>query len=262
MRSPRLVPKTALAAVLAASAIALAAADPSKDDGGLALFHKMQAALGGADKIAAIQDFEQQQRAVAINGNTGERMGEVIKRTRFVRPSSVRVDQVGPGSTYVLYFDGKSGWEVLPGATAAIPLEGGELEFAQGYVRGYRLNVWLADRNPIWKVSSPSDRVVRISDGDVSHQLDFVLDAAFLPAKTASITLSDPAHPVPSEEVVSEWETIAGVRLPRKSRFYRAGHLVAEGTAEQTKINQGLKLEDLSAKPADFKPVLMPAAKR
>src|SRR4030095_5990122 len=89
-------------------------------DDGLQLFHKMQKALGGADKIAAIREFEQQVRAQSWNGNTGRLIGDVTKRTRWIRPNYLRVDQVGPGSTYVLYFDGKSGWEILPGTQNVI----------------------------------------------------------------------------------------------------------------------------------------------
>src|SRR5262249_12627020 len=65
-------------------------------DEGPQLFHKMQAALGGADKIAAIRDFEQLVRADAIDGNTGLSLGAVRKRTRWIRPNLVRVDQIGP----------------------------------------------------------------------------------------------------------------------------------------------------------------------
>jgi len=77
---------------------------------GLPLFRKMQDALGGADRIAAIRDFEQEVRAESWNGNTGQSMGEVRKRTRWIRPNYLRVDQIGPGSTYVLYCDGATGW--------------------------------------------------------------------------------------------------------------------------------------------------------
>src|SRR5438067_9129446 len=104
---------------------------------GLRLFHKMQEALGGAKRIAAIRDFEQSVRAESWNGNTGQSLGEVRKRTRWIRPSYLRVDQVGPGSTYVLYFDGASGWEILPGTQRFTELAGGELQFAQKYVRDF-----------------------------------------------------------------------------------------------------------------------------
>jgi hypothetical protein len=64
------------------------------------LFHKMQSALGGRDKIAAIQDFEQCVCADAWD-DEGKLFGEVYKRTRWIRPNVLRLDQVGPGDSYV-----------------------------------------------------------------------------------------------------------------------------------------------------------------
>jgi hypothetical protein len=62
------------------------------------LFHKMQVALGGADKIASIQDFEGIVRADAWHED-GRPMGVVRKRVRFIRPSYLRIDQVGREDT-------------------------------------------------------------------------------------------------------------------------------------------------------------------
>jgi hypothetical protein len=52
---------------------------------GLQLFHRMQKALGGAEQIAAIRDFEQTVRAETWSGNTGASIGEVRKRIRWIR---------------------------------------------------------------------------------------------------------------------------------------------------------------------------------
>src|SRR5437762_13477628 len=178
---------------------------------GLQLFHKMQQALGGADRIAAIRDFEQQVRAEAWDGNTGRPLGEVTKRTRWVRPNLLRVDQVGPGSTYVLYFDGAAGWELIPGTQRVVDVAGDELEFARGYVRDFKLRLWLVDRDPSYKITSPSPNVVRVSNGNLADQIDIAVDpATFLPVKISKLTLSDPAHPVPGDEVIAEWETVQG----------------------------------------------------
>lgn len=222
----------------------------------LAIFHKMQNALGGAERIAAVRDLEQDVRAQVWDGNTGRVLGEVRKRTRWIRPNLLRADQVGPGSTYVLYFDGKAGWEVLPGTQAAVELAGGELEFARKYVRDFLITIWLADRDPVYTITSPAPNVVRISDGNVAHQLDITLDSASsLPVKTASISLADPAHPIASETITTEWEVVKGVYFPRRWASLRGGVRVAEATV-QTKVNSGLKAADLAAKPTDSKPVL------
>ena len=223
---------------------------------GLRLFHKMQDALGGAEKLAAVRDFEQTVRAESFDAE-GRSMGDVRKRTRWISPSTVRLDQVGPGSAYVLYFDGKSGWEILPGTQEAVELTGGELNFAQGYVRGFFIRTWLADRDARFRISSPAEDVVRISDGDPAHQLDLTLDpTSWLPIKETSMTLSDPAHPTSKDSVNSEWVNVGGVRLPSRFTVFRSGVRVAEMTGiDETRVNSGLKVEELSAKPPDRKPV-------
>lgn len=248
MRLRRLFVPLTLASLLLCS--------PGFSQDGLPLFRKMQDALGGADRIAAIRDFEQEVRAESWNGNTGQSMGEVRKRTRWIRPNHVRVDQVGPGSTYVLYCDGTTGWEILPGTQQAVELTGGELEFAREYVRGFRLNTWLADRDSRYRLTSPSPNVVRISDGDITHQVDITLDTASLPNRMRFTTLSDPAHPVTGEEVTTEWETVQGIRFPRSWTVFRSGIRVAEAKEARSFVNRGLDLPDLTAKPPDSKPVL------
>jgi hypothetical protein len=87
----------------------------SRSDGE-ALLRKLQDALGGATRIAAVRDFEETIRAEAWDSSGGS-LGDVRKRTRWTRsPNVVRLDQIGPRGTYVLYFEGasESGWEILP----------------------------------------------------------------------------------------------------------------------------------------------------
>ena len=238
------------------AAAALFFCSPVFSQDGLPLLRKMQDALGGADKLAAIRDLEQYVIAESFNGNTGRSMGAVRKRTRWIRPSYLRLDQEGPGSTYVLYFDGTAGWEILPGTKEVIALAGGELLFAQNYERNFQLNLWLADRFPRYRVTSPSANVVQISTGDTTNEV-FTLDpASGLPLKSGTMSLSDPAHPMTSESVWTTWEDVQGMRFPRSWTVLRSGIKVAEAKDNHTTVNVGLKLEDLAAKPPDMKPVL------
>jgi hypothetical protein len=232
---------------------------------GLQLLHRMQSALGGADKIAAVHDFEETVHAEIWN-NAGARMGEVVKRTRWIQsPNLLRLDQIGPRDTYVLYFDGGSGsgWEMLPDlknpdkfktAGEAIELVGGELKFAENYLSGFDLNVWLADRVPGYTVTSPAVNVVRIAhDGTAS---DITLDpTTWLPVKTVGVSLADPDAPVPSEMHFEGWTEVAGIRFPTRRANYHSGIKLAEETAEETiRVNVGLTPEELALKPADFAP--------
>ena len=144
------------------------------DPDGLRLLHQLQDALGGAKNIAAVHDFEETIRAEAWDASGGA-LGEVRKRTRWIRtPNVVRLDQRGPRGTYVLYFDGgsRSGWEILPDLKSpdlfkttgsAVALTGGELQFAQGYLTGFELNLWLADQLPGYRVTSSTRDVLQLS---------------------------------------------------------------------------------------------------
>jgi len=161
--------------------------------------------------MASVRNFEESVRADAWYSN-GKPLGEVRKRTRWLRPNYLRLDQVGPTDTYVLYFDGSSGWEILPDKTVAI-LAGGELKFAQDYLSGLNLNLWLADRDPSRVITSSGPNVIVVSiKGDSSQGTEITLDpVTFLPVKETDISHSDSNHPCGSSkcrqrEESSDWE--------------------------------------------------------
>lgn len=231
---------------------------------GLKLLHKMQTALGGAEKIAAIYDYEETVRAKIWN-SSGAPMGEVRKRTRWMRsPNLLRLDQIGPRDTYVLYFHGDlgSGWEMLPDLKnpdafkttgKSIELVGGELKFAKNYLSGFQFNGWLADRIPGYVVTSPAPNVLRIEhDGNAT---DFTLDpATWLPVKTAGVSLADPDRPVPAQMRYEGWTEVAGVRFPTHRSNYHSGIKLGEVIEAAIHLNSGLKPQELAAKPAGFVP--------
>lgn len=223
---------------------------------GVQLFHKMQKAYGGADKIAAIHDFEQYERAETWDAD-GTPRGVVRKRVRFIRPGVLRIDQAGPGDTYVLYFDGTSGWEILPDGKFQ-KLTDGELRFAESYLGGLQLNSLLRDRNPDVVFTSSAPNTITISvRGDDKHKDDIVLDpTTFLPAESRGISLADPDHPVASATELHGWQAVKGIKFPREIINYHAGKKLADIKIVETRIDSGLKHADLALKPADLKPVL------
>jgi len=231
---------------------------------GLRLLHRLQEALGGATRIAAVRDFEETIRAQAWDA-AGTSLGDVRKRTRWVRtPNVLRLDQRGPRGTYVLYFDGGSGsgWEILPELTGsdpfrttgtAVPLAGGELQFAKGYLSGFELNLWLADRLPGYIVTSSSPQVLRIEHGATATQFTLDPDTS-LPLKSSGVSLADPDHPVPGEMRFEGWRETSGIRFPTHRLNYLSGVKRGEVTTADIRVNAGLQPKDLAAKPADFAP--------
>src|SRR6185295_4938702 len=165
---------------------------------------------------------------------------------------------------YVLYFEGPSdsGWEILPDLSSpdrfkttgtAVRLAGGELQFARGYLSGFELNTWLADRLPGYRVTSPAPRVLRIEHG--AGATDYTLDPLTnLPAKSAGVSLADPDRPVPGEMHYEGWREVSGVRFPTNRVNYLSGVKRGAVTSEDIRVNVGLMAQELAAKPPDFAP--------
>jgi hypothetical protein len=229
---------------------------------GQQLLHSMQNALGGAKNIGAIHDYEELIRAEAWDA-AGNALGDVRKRTRWIRqPNLLRIDQIGPRGTYVLYFDGTSGWEILPDVSSvdrykttgkAIELVGGELQFAKGYLSGFELNLWLADQHDGWAATAPRPNVLRIEHGDSAT--DFTLDETTkLPLSSAGVSLADPDRPVPSQMRYGGWKEYAGVRFPMRRANYLSDVKRGEVITETIRVNTGLRPQDLADKPANLAP--------
>jgi hypothetical protein len=207
----------------------------------------MQTAIGSSQRIAAIHDFEERVQAETWN-NEGKLNGEVSKRTRWITPNYLRLDQVGPDDTYVLYFDGQSGWEILPDKSV-LALLGDELKFAQKYLFGLRLKLWLADRDPRYLVESPARNVIRISDkNDKTNTIDITVDPiSSLPAKQKDGSV---------ETRLEQWNAIQGVQFPRRLTMIKDGATVAVIHVNKIELNSGLKVDELGKKPQDLKPVM------
>ena len=122
----------------------------------------------------------------------------------------------------------------------------------------FNVNLWLADRNPQYVITSPAPAVLDVSTrGDPSRKVQITLDPrTFLPIKQASISLSDPSHPVPAENRFDHWVIVGGIKFPERTSVYHSGMKRAQITVEQTRINSGIRTEDLLVKPVDLKPVL------
>jgi len=223
-------------------------------DGAL-LFHRMQSALGGKEKIAALDSFEECVRAESWD-DTGKYHGVVYKRTRWRKPAVLRLDQVGPGDTYVLFFSGNSGWEILPDK-GLVDLAGSELEFARGYANGVDIKLWLADDDTNNTLLSSSDHVISISEkGDATHRTDITLNSkTLLPLSESSISLDDPGHPIEIRKREFEhWAMFDGVKFPQRIVNFHHGSKVADIRVLKLEVNGEAKSSELSLRPKNLKP--------
>jgi len=218
----------------------------------------MQGALGGADKIAAVRDFEQIVRTEAWDQN-GKFAGTAYKRVRFIRPSYLRIDQTGSAETYAVYFDGRSGWEVLADGKVAT-LAGSELRLVRNYLDSLNVIFWLADRDPKKVITCPGPNQVLVGrKGDNSGTIEVRLDPmSLLPESQTATSHSDANHPVREELRFEKWQVSDGVKFPRHLFSFHEGRKTEEGTVEYVLLNRGIKVSDLAVKPTEVrvKPVL------
>jgi hypothetical protein len=212
------------------------------------LLHRMQQALGGADKIASIRDVDELVHAQTWHED-GSMRGDVRKRTRWISPTCLRLDQVGKDNNTYVYFDGSSCWEIVPDKSGAVELRGDEVKFAEHYLQHIDFKFWLADRDPQYLITSPMPNVVRITDKrDQQNTQDIALDpSSWLPIKQSSGN---------QETQFTEWAFAEGVRYPRVTTMITDGQKRATITVDWIKLNGGLDKRELSAKPRDLKPNL------
>jgi hypothetical protein len=222
---------------------------------GMQLFHKMQSALGGRNKIEAIRDLQECVRADAWD-DQGKFHGEVYKRTRWIRPNVLRLDQVGPGNSYVTYFDGVAGWQILPDK-GFLQLAGDELDFARGYLNGLDVNVWLADGDASKVFSSPAPNVITLSTrDDDSSKTDITLSSkTFLPEKETVVSISHKSHSVVTRtRKFEEWEAFQGVMFPQRIINFHGDTKVADIRLKELKLDSGMRTDDLAVRPKGLKP--------
>jgi hypothetical protein len=217
---------------------------------GMQLFHKMQSALGGRNKIAAIRDLQECVRAHAWD-DEGKPHGEVYKRTRWIRPNVLRLDQVGPGNSYVIYFDGMAGWEILPDK-GFLQLAGDELDFARGYLNGLDVNVWLADgkANNIFSTSAPNVITISTRDDDSSRTEITLNSKTLLPEKEEVVSISHKSHSVVTRtRKFEDWGAFQGVMFPQRIINFHGDRKVADIRLKELKLDSGMTTDDLAVRP-------------
>lgn len=210
---------------------------------GKVLLQRAQQAMGGADKIAAIQD-ESETAEMSMSAQAG---GMKVKQfIRVIFPSMLRQDQELPFGKVIVYTDGKAGW--LVGPQGPMPMPPVVLRQAQGEVFRNLPHLVLADRDAATKVNAVGPNTVEITTADgFSAQVE-VDPATGLPARMMYRETSGGA-PASIEEKYSDWREAGGVKVPFKIAITQDGKDMSLVVVQDYKFNSGLKAEELSKRP-------------
>ena len=219
-------------------------ADAASAEKGRELLARVQQAVGGADKLAAVKDVVETAE-FHVDPAAG---GTTMKRTdRWVAPSYFREDTQLPFGTITLYTDGKAGWMASPQGSGA--LGPAQLKPARDKLVRLYFPLLLSDRLPGRTVNWVGEGTLEISDGEGDAVKLFIDGKTGLPAKVeyASPQMRGPAATI--EETFDAFEEVNGIKVPNKMTISQNGHKYADVIVQSLKINSGLKPEDLNKKP-------------
>ena len=221
-----------------------AKADAASLAQGKALLQRAQQAVGGAEKIAQVKDFEETANFQLDPSAGGMRVEQV---DRWIAPEHFRQESNLPMGRISAYSDGQAGWIVTPQGSG--PLAGAQLKQVQGDLFRLYFRMLLSDRLPDRQVNYIGENTIEIS-GRNGQMARLVVDPETgLPRKIVydSVHVTGAPHTVEDEFV--RFEEVSGIKVPYQVVIRQEGRKFADVTVKEYKINPGLKIEDLSKRP-------------
>jgi len=208
------------------------------------LLARAQQAVGGAEKLAAVKDlFEQAEMRVAPSAG-----GITMKRTdKWIAPSYFREETELPFGTVILYGDGHAGWMASPQGQTPLPPD--QLKPVQDKLLRLYFSLLLSDRLAGRTVKSMDDGSLEITDGKGSTVRLFLDEKTGMPAKIEYASVSMGGPPSTIDEIYESFAEVDGIKIPNRMTITQNGRKYADLIVQSTKLNSGLKPEDLSRKP-------------
>ncbi len=229
---------------------AAAQANPASLAKGRALLQRVQQALGGADKLAAVKDL---QFHADVEVFTPGASMKVKQTNSFIAASAVRQDNELPFMKQSVYSDGTSGW--ISGMQGVTNLTPPVLKQIHGEAFRQMVSLALSDRDADRTVNQTADGVLEISSKDGESVSIMVDEKTGLPAKLA-YQQSPAEGGTAVEEIFSDWRDVDGIHLPFQWSVMQGGKKFAGVTVQDYKINSGLTAESLGRKPANTPPMI------
>jgi len=206
---------------------------------GKQLLQKVQQAVGGGDKLAAVKDLVQSGE-MQLDAAVG---GIKMKQTNYwLAPGMFRQEAEGPFGKLASFTNGTSGWIKGPQGDAA--LVGPMLKQAQGEIFSSYFHLLTSDRDPNRTVNYAGPGAVDISDKDGNSLRLTVDEATGLPLKTS--------YTGPQGTMDEEWSDLRevnGMKVPFKITLRQGAKKLADITVQDIKVNTGATESQLSKRP-------------
>ncbi|MBZ5617970.1 MAG: insulinase family protein [Acidobacteriia bacterium] len=219
------------------------ASDAASLEKGKQLLERMQQAVGGADKLAAVKDFTQ-----ISDFLLGPAAGSVhVKETdQWIAPTFFRQESELPGGKIMAYWDGQRGWFATRQGSSI--LAGAQLKQLQGDLFRLYFRLLLSDRMEGRTVNATEDDTIEISDRS-GETVRVVVNAEGLPATVLYNAVHLTGPPVSAQEDFSDFRDVGGIKIPYQVRVMQGGRKYADVTVTDARVNTGLRVQDLGKRP-------------
>jgi hypothetical protein len=210
---------------------------------GKALIQRLQQAVGGADKLAAVKDYSQTSEVKVMSVPGGLKVTQI---TRMI-PPKIRFEQKLPFGEMSVYYDGAGGgW--MKGPQGVAPLPPPVVKQVKDESFRQHTTAWLSDRNPDRKVNAVGPASFEIKDKDGAWLRIHLDEKTGLPAK-ANYMAADRSGPVEAEAVYGDWKEVDGIKLPHKISVTQGGKPAAEISVTEYTMNSSVSAEELAKQP-------------
>ncbi|HTS27327.1 MAG TPA: hypothetical protein VMH81_15730 [Bryobacteraceae bacterium] len=212
-------------------AASLASVGNTKPPDALELLHKVQAAMGGADRLAAIRNYRHVEQREGVRGGL---------LTRSWCAAGASLEEQGQSRAY---FDSKApGWRYERGFISDLSAEVGRQDHF-----GDLFNLVLADRMK-YAISLEGPLAIRIEDADLAAVLEIDVSTS-LPHRLRG-RAGNPEGSVSYDD----WREVDRARLPFQRTILRDPQPAIKIATVSWKLNTDLNCLEIGRKPAGAKP--------
>ena len=207
---------------------------------GRQLLARVQQAVGGAERLAAVKDSTMISQFTLSSAAGGMKVTET---DRWIAPDHFRQEsQLPQGKITAFYTPGLS-WIATPQGDG--PLSGAQRKQVEGDLFRVYWQFLLSDRIAGRTVNAVDDDTVEVA-GQSGEVVRLVVDPQTgLPSQIQYETAPVSGPPTAVREMWADFRDVAGVKVPYKITIFQGGQKFADVAVSEVKVNQGLKLEEL-----------------
>jgi outer membrane lipoprotein-sorting protein len=205
------------------------------------IVEKHTAALGGVEKLKAIETVVINGQASLMNGQMKAPLSLKIKR-----PTSMRMEMTVQGQSFIQAFDGNSAWVVNPFAGSSDPQKQSDqdaktarddADFVEGSLVDYKAKgnaLELIGKEDV--AGSPAYKI-KVTKKGGTVEFEYIDAQTFLPVKSSG-KREQQGQEIEYESTPANFKAVNGVMMPYRLSQTVNGQLMMELTVEKIEVNK------------------------